>query len=74
MDLRALAVMFTEVMAGVEPSVRVPTCPEWTARDLAGHIGQGPRWAAEVPPESRALYHFAATLVAGGGAVAARRW
>lgn len=53
--------MFTEVMAGVEPSVRVPTCPEWTARDLAGHIGQGPRWAAEVirtgvptpPPDPR---------------------
>lgn len=32
--------------AGRGPSARVPTCPEWTMRDLVGHVGQGHRWAA----------------------------
>ncbi|MBO2464765.1 maleylpyruvate isomerase family mycothiol-dependent enzyme [Actinomadura violacea] len=33
-------------VAGADPDVRVPTCPEWTLRDLVGHIGQAHRWAA----------------------------
>jgi uncharacterized protein (TIGR03083 family) len=26
----------------------VPTCPEWTVRDLVAHIGQEHRWAADI--------------------------
>jgi uncharacterized protein (TIGR03083 family) len=26
----------------------VPTCPEWTFRQLATHVGRGHRWAAEI--------------------------
>ncbi|MFA1551434.1 maleylpyruvate isomerase family mycothiol-dependent enzyme [Actinomadura chokoriensis] len=27
---------------------RVPTCPEWTLRDLVGHVGQAHRWASHL--------------------------
>jgi uncharacterized protein (TIGR03083 family) len=26
----------------------VPTCPDWTLRELAGHVGRAHRWAAEI--------------------------
>src|SRR5215467_2014078 len=29
-----------------EPTTAVPTCPEWTVRDLVAHVGRGHRWAA----------------------------
>jgi len=29
---------FAEVLAGVDPSVRVPTCPDWSAADLVWHL------------------------------------
>ncbi|MFB4309819.1 maleylpyruvate isomerase family mycothiol-dependent enzyme [Actinomadura sp. GTD37] len=30
------------------PSARVPTCPEWTLRDLVGHVGQAHRWTSHL--------------------------
>ncbi|WP_233223523.1 maleylpyruvate isomerase family mycothiol-dependent enzyme [Amycolatopsis sp. CA-128772] len=33
------AVRFGTAIAGADPEVRVPTCPEWTLRDLAWHVG-----------------------------------
>lgn len=32
----------------LEPSMPVPTCPEWTVRDLVTHVGTGHRWAIEI--------------------------
>jgi uncharacterized protein (TIGR03083 family) len=32
----------------LEPQAPVPTCPEWTVRDLITHVGTGHRWAAEI--------------------------
>ncbi|HEX6351629.1 maleylpyruvate isomerase family mycothiol-dependent enzyme [Actinophytocola sp.] len=46
MELRAQTGTFAEVVAGLEPDEKVPTCPEWLLRDLVGHIGQAPRWVA----------------------------
>ncbi|MFI8434804.1 maleylpyruvate isomerase family mycothiol-dependent enzyme [Streptomyces sp. NPDC079020] len=34
------------VVAGKDPEIRVPTCPEWRLRTLVGHVGQELRWAA----------------------------
>ncbi|WP_244170135.1 maleylpyruvate isomerase family mycothiol-dependent enzyme [Amycolatopsis tolypomycina] len=31
--------LFSVVIAGADPDVRVPTCPEWTLRDLTRHVG-----------------------------------
>jgi uncharacterized protein (TIGR03083 family) len=30
------------------PDSMVPTCPEWTVRDLVGHVGTGHRWSAGI--------------------------
>ncbi|HVL83740.1 MAG TPA: maleylpyruvate isomerase family mycothiol-dependent enzyme [Pseudonocardia sp.] len=37
-----------EVIAAADPETPVPTCPDWTLRTLAGHVGRGDRWAAEI--------------------------
>jgi uncharacterized protein (TIGR03083 family) len=39
---------FAKAVAGADPDVRVPTCPEWPLRVLVGHIGQAHRWAADI--------------------------
>ncbi|HEY2551261.1 MAG TPA: maleylpyruvate isomerase family mycothiol-dependent enzyme [Streptosporangiaceae bacterium] len=33
---------------GADLSRRVPTCPDWTIRQLATHVGRAHRWAAEI--------------------------
>lgn len=48
MDLRAQTAAFAQVVAGVPADRPVPACPGWLLRDLVGHIGQAPRWAAGV--------------------------
>jgi uncharacterized protein (TIGR03083 family) len=37
--LVAEAERFGTAIAGADPGLRVPTCPEWTLRDLACHVG-----------------------------------
>src|SRR5215468_10857369 len=36
------------VLSGLEPAAPVPTCPEWTVRDLVTHVGTGHRWATGI--------------------------
>jgi uncharacterized protein (TIGR03083 family) len=42
----------TEILAGIvhgaDLTRQVPTCPEWTLRQLATHVGRAQRWAAEI--------------------------
>jgi uncharacterized protein (TIGR03083 family) len=33
---------------GADLTLRVPTCPDWTLRQLATHVGRVQRWAAEI--------------------------
>lgn len=37
--LVAEATRFGTVIAGADPELRVPTCPDWTLRDLTCHVG-----------------------------------
>lgn len=46
--LRADAARFREVLAGCDPSARVPACPDWDAADLLWHLATVQRWWAEV--------------------------
>jgi uncharacterized protein (TIGR03083 family) len=39
---------FAHTVKDLEPGLTVPTCPEWQARDLVGHMGQAPRWASGI--------------------------
>ena len=36
---------FADVLAGADPRARVPSCPQWSVDDLAGHLGYVHRWA-----------------------------
>jgi uncharacterized protein (TIGR03083 family) len=36
------------LVAGADLTLRVPTCPDWTLRQLATHVGRAQRWAAEI--------------------------
>ena len=42
----------TDTLAGIAASAdqatHVPTCPEWTLRQLVTHVGRAHRWAAEI--------------------------
>ncbi|RLL67556.1 maleylpyruvate isomerase family mycothiol-dependent enzyme [Streptomyces sp. Z26] len=39
--------MFRETLAGADLSARVPSCPDWTLRELALHLGRAHRWVHE---------------------------
>jgi uncharacterized protein (TIGR03083 family) len=42
----------TETLAGIvdgaDLTITVPTCPEWTLRQLATHVGRAHRWAGQI--------------------------
>jgi uncharacterized protein (TIGR03083 family) len=46
-ELRERTWKLAEIVAG-DLAHPVPTCPEWTFRQLATHVGRGHRWAAEI--------------------------
>jgi uncharacterized protein (TIGR03083 family) len=37
-----------QILAGHDQSLPIPTCPEWTLRQLVTHVGRAHRWAAEI--------------------------
>jgi uncharacterized protein (TIGR03083 family) len=39
------------VASTLEPQATVPTCPEWTVRDLVSHVGTGHRMATQIVTE-----------------------
>lgn len=52
MDFRAALLdqtrAFGELIRDADPSTPVPTCGEWTLRQLVRHVGRGNRWAAQI--------------------------
>jgi uncharacterized protein (TIGR03083 family) len=44
---------FGELIRGADPALPVPTCPEWTIRQLFRHVGRGNRWAAQIVADER---------------------
>ncbi|MGH3565011.1 MAG: maleylpyruvate isomerase family mycothiol-dependent enzyme [Pseudonocardia sp.] len=39
---------FVDLTRAADPLTPVPTCPDWTLRQLAAHLGRGDRWAATI--------------------------
>lgn len=39
------------IVRAADPATEVPTCPGWTLRNLATHVGRGHRWAAKIVAE-----------------------
>ena len=47
-EIEASTGTLAEIVHGADLTRRVPTCPEWTLRQLATHVGRAQRWAAEI--------------------------
>jgi uncharacterized protein (TIGR03083 family) len=37
-----------DITGGADPATRVPTCPDWTLRQLVTHVGRAHRWASAI--------------------------
>jgi uncharacterized protein (TIGR03083 family) len=46
--LRESAARLAGVVADADEAARIPTCPEWSMRQLATHVGRAHRWAGEI--------------------------
>lgn len=57
--------LLAELYRTADPALDVPTCPGWTLRTLATHVGRGDRWAATIVRE-RAESAVSPRTVAGG--------
>lgn len=55
MDFRAALLeqtrAFGELIRSGDPATPVPTCPDWTLKQLFRHVGRGNRWAAQIISE-----------------------
>lgn len=47
---------FADLVDGADQTVTVPTCPEWSLKQLVRHLGRGDRWAATIVAERSAEY------------------
>ena len=47
-EIEASTAGLAEIVAEHDPGLPIPTCPEWTLRQLATHVGRAHRWAAEI--------------------------
>ncbi|GAA2449130.1 maleylpyruvate isomerase family mycothiol-dependent enzyme [Actinomadura vinacea] len=46
--LREQTGALADAVAGAEPGHPVPTCPEWTVKDLVEHVGAAQRWSSDL--------------------------
>jgi len=44
---------FGKLIRSADPSTPVPTCPDWTLKQLFRHVGRGNRWAAQIIADRR---------------------
>jgi uncharacterized protein (TIGR03083 family) len=47
-EIRASAATLADIAGTYDADLPVPTCPDWTLRQLATHVGRVHRWAAEI--------------------------
>ena len=47
-ELEASTAGLADIVASHDQSLPIPTCPEWTLRQLVTHVGRAHRWAAEI--------------------------
>jgi uncharacterized protein (TIGR03083 family) len=47
-EIEASTAGLAEILAEHDQSLPIPTCPEWTLRQLVTHVGRAHRWAAEI--------------------------
>ncbi len=47
-EILASAAQLADIVSTFDPELPVPTCPDWSLRQLAAHVGRVHRWAAEI--------------------------
>jgi uncharacterized protein (TIGR03083 family) len=47
-EIRSSAGTLADIVRTENPDLPIPTCPDWSLRDLAAHVGRVHRWAAEI--------------------------
>ena len=47
-EIEASTAGLAEIVAECDLSLPIPTCPEWTLRQLVTHVGRTHRWAAQI--------------------------
>ena len=47
-QISAGAAELADLLDSNSPELHIPTCPDWTLRQLATHVGRAHRWAAEI--------------------------
>jgi uncharacterized protein (TIGR03083 family) len=47
-EIDASTAVLAELVGNCDLDLPVPTCPDWTLRQLATHVGRAHRWAAEI--------------------------
>jgi len=47
-EIKASTAGLAAILAKNDSSLPIPTCPEWTLRQLVTHVGRAHRWAAEI--------------------------
>jgi uncharacterized protein (TIGR03083 family) len=47
-EISASTAVLASIIDGADLTRPVPTCPDWTLRQLATHVGRAHRWAAEI--------------------------
>jgi uncharacterized protein (TIGR03083 family) len=48
LQIESGAAALADLLTSHGPDLHIPTCPEWTLRQLATHVGRAHRWAAEI--------------------------
>src|SRR5215471_14244988 len=58
-ELGASTAALAALVDAEDETLPIPSCPDWTLRQLATHVGRAHRWAAEiVGTRSRAFIEF----------------
>jgi uncharacterized protein (TIGR03083 family) len=47
-EIEASTATLAALVDSTEPSLPIPTCPDWTLRQLATHLGRAQRWADQI--------------------------
>ena len=47
-EIRASTAALAGLVDGADLTLPIPTCPDWTIRQLATHVGRAHRWAAQI--------------------------
>jgi uncharacterized protein (TIGR03083 family) len=47
-EIEASTAMLAVIVDSTDPALAIPTCPDWTLRQLATHLGRAQRWATEI--------------------------